>query len=76
MEKWKCEDCEQVFDATELKHEKECIGEYWGAPAYREYDVCPHCGSEELYKVWPCMRCGEYTETGDYCEICEDDLFG
>ena len=43
---YKCEECGNVFD--EPKMVQECVGEFWGTPAYETWAVCPDCGSDEI----------------------------
>ena len=42
-----CADCDTYFDEDELKTRQECMGEFWGSPAYETFACCPHCGSDE-----------------------------
>lgn len=42
----RCEDCGEVFETPDTY--SECIGEFWGAPAYETFGCCPFCGSSEL----------------------------
>lgn len=42
---FKCMDCGAVFE--EPRHVRECVGEFWGAPAYDDFAYCPACGSDE-----------------------------
>ena len=43
-----CEDCKRVFTSEQAATRSERIGEFWGAPAYTEYLVCPDCHSDEI----------------------------
>lgn len=68
---YKCLDCGKEF---EHPHEyEECVGCFWGDPAYQTFKECPHCGGdyEEMKR---CAMCGEsYLEedlTNGYCEYC------
>lgn len=45
-EMYKCNDCGAIFD--EPKEVQECMGEFWGAPAYDTFTYCPHCGSDDF----------------------------
>ena len=45
MRKYKCEDCGEIFNEDEAEVKKENQGEFWGAPAYQEFNVCPRCKS-------------------------------
>lgn len=48
MRKLKCYDCGEVFDEDDADVRSECVGEFWGAPAFMDYNICPHCGSDEI----------------------------
>lgn len=50
--KYQCQDCKCVFREEEAGTHTECVGEFWGAPAYKEFMNCPECHSdciEEYY---------------------------
>ena len=42
----KCDDCGNTFEAEDLDYYTECVGEFWGSPAYETFYVCPYCGSD------------------------------
>jgi len=42
-----CTDCGRYFDDEEADYRQECVGEFWGTPAYETFMMCPHCRSEE-----------------------------
>lgn len=44
----KCCDCGCVFDEDDADKRSECVGEFWGSPAYDSYLVCPDCGSDDI----------------------------
>ena len=44
---YKCFDCGEIFDAEHAGTRSERVGEFWGAPAYKEYIVCPCCRSDD-----------------------------
>ena len=50
-----CGECGKRFGEEEIKTVSECVGEYWGVPAYQDYGTCPFCGSdcieEEKYRL-------------------------
>lgn len=46
---WKCEDCGKTFE--DPRYYDECVGEYWGAPAYETWAICPYCESTEIEEV-------------------------
>ena len=58
-----CEDCGKVFD--EPKTYEECMGEFWGAPAYETFAICPFCESEAFKGYDPDMEKEEYDEELD-----------
>ena len=72
-----CTGCEQFFDEDDAGEDREQLGEYWGAPAYREYAVCPYCGSDQIEEAHRCKLCGEWIPYSgdDYCEECSDRVF-
>ena len=45
LKKYKCEDCGEIFNEDEAGTERERVGEFWGAPAYKDFIVCPRCRS-------------------------------
>lgn len=47
---YRCCECGEEFDTPATS--RECIGEFWGAPAYMDFDVCPRCGSDEFEEVF------------------------
>lgn len=50
-----CESCGRIFE--EPCEYTECVGEFWGAPAYQSYAECPYCGGsiEECEHCDQCM---------------------
>jgi len=36
-----------IFDESELQYRRECVGEFWGMPAYQDIGICPECGTDE-----------------------------
>lgn len=64
-----CSECGEIFD--EPKRAKDGRGEYWGAPCYEVYGVCPECGSDEIGEARRCQACGEWISGDDeFCENC------
>ena len=49
MSKYKCNDCEAEFDEPDSY--RECVGEFWGTPAYDDFPCCPVCKSDEIEEV-------------------------
>lgn len=49
MSKYKCYECGAEFD--EPATYRECMGEFWGTPAYEEFDCCPVCKSDDIEEV-------------------------
>lgn len=41
-----CKECGKIFDAP--KTYEECMGEFWGFPAYETFSICPFCDSEDF----------------------------
>ena len=64
MEKWRCCNCGCVFDPDDAKTYQECVGEFWGTPAYETFCCCPECGSDELE---------DYVEEEDWEDYEEDE---
>ena len=56
--RYKCYDCDEVFDEDDAGSRSECVGEFWGAPAYESYMTCPNCGSDDIEEY-------EETEEGE-----------
>lgn len=48
MRMMRCNRCGKVFREDDADAKSECVGEFWGAPAYIEYNICPACGSDEI----------------------------
>lgn len=48
MRMLKCYDCGEIFSEDEADTKSENVGEFWGAPAYMDYNACPRCGSTEI----------------------------
>lgn len=46
--KYRCYNCGKIFDESDAGVESECVGEFWGSPAYNNYNVCPACNSEDI----------------------------
>ena len=46
MDMYYCTNCGRWVE--DLKEYRECVGEFWGAPAYETFWCCPHCGSDEV----------------------------
>lgn len=45
---YKCENCGRVFSEDKADTKSEYVGEFWGAPAYKEILCCPDCRSDEI----------------------------
>lgn len=48
MRKLKCYECGAIFNEEDAGEYQECVGEFWGAPAYQTFLCCPHCNSDEI----------------------------
>ena len=44
--KWFCCECKNWLNV--LNEEHECMGEFWGVPAYDTFYYCPVCGSDYI----------------------------
>ena len=73
MKTCKCHDCESTFSEpdTVLYRAGRCGNgsENWEKDEY--IDVCPVCGSDEIYEAYFCDDCEKEVEEG---ELDEDDL--
>ena len=65
-----CNDCGSEFEDPKLERER--LGEYWGAPAWETWGVCPSCGSTEIEMEDTCPMCNEhYKPNGNnFCDTC------
>lgn len=52
MRKLKCYDCGEIFDEENADTVSENVGEFWGAPAYMNYNACPRCRSTDLEEYY------------------------
>ena len=77
-----CNDCGMFFE--EEKVNTESVGEFWGAPAYQEYGVCPYCKSTDCKKIsglskagsvalWGIFALGKTTKQF-HCNNCKADF--
>lgn len=48
MSKFKCYECEEVFDEDDSDTVREYVGEFWGQPSYQNLMACPNCGCTDL----------------------------
>jgi len=73
MTTWKCYDCESQFSEPDtVLYRAGYIGngsENWVQDEY--IDVCPVCGSDEIYEAYFCDDCEKEVEEG---ELDDDDL--
>ena len=49
MSNYRCNDCGKEFD--EAGSYEEYMGEFWGAPAYETFYICPYCKSDDFEEV-------------------------
>jgi len=73
MSQMRCENCGWVGSDADLGTHREHRGEFWGAPAWETWSVCPCCGSEEYGEAYECEDCGAWggLEPGyDKCPAC------
>lgn len=45
---FKCCNCGCIFTENDAGTYQECVGEFWGAPAYETFMCCPECKSDEF----------------------------
>ena len=73
MTTWKCHNCESTFyEPDTVLFRARRIGngsENWEENEY--IDICPVCGSEEVYEAYFCADCEKEVDEG---ELDEDDL--
>ena len=74
MTKWKCSDCEsQFYDPDTVLYRAGRIGngsENWEKDEY--IDVCPVCGSTEIYEAYFCDDCEKEAEKLDEDDLCPE----
>lgn len=46
---FQCNECESLFYEPDTY--RECMGEFWGMPAYEEFGCCPVCKSDNYEEV-------------------------
>ena len=66
---YRCLDCGAIFKVEDSLTVEECVGEFWGQPAYERWAACPHCKSTDLeeYKgreYWVSYTLQDGTQTG------------
>lgn len=44
--RYKCCECEAIFDEEDAGTIRESRGEFWGSPCYETLLVCPECRSD------------------------------
>ena len=74
MRTWRCPDCESMFDEPDtVLYRAERIGngsENWDRNEY--IDVCPVCGSYEIYEAHFCDDCEKEAEKLDEDDLCPE----
>lgn len=48
MSRYYCTNCERFINEEDIDTRQECMGSFWGSPAYETFAICPHCGSDEV----------------------------
>ena len=51
MRKLRCYNCDEIFNEEDADTVSEIVGEFWGAPAYMNYNACPICRSTDIEEV-------------------------
>ena len=46
---FKCDNCGETFD--EPLEVEECVGEFWGSPAFELWRVCPYCKDNDFHEI-------------------------
>ena len=68
----KCYECGHIFKEEDAGTRSENVGEFWGAPAYMDFNVCPECDSDEIDEFeYPCEECEDFKGCNFDCENCE-----
>jgi len=68
-EYYRCVDCGNVFKTEDASCVTDCVGEFWGVPAYEKWHACPSCMSTDLEeyepkKYWVSLYLQDGTQTG------------
>ncbi len=48
MRMMKCYNCGLIFKEEDADVRSECVGDFWGSPAYMDFNICPNCHSDEI----------------------------
>lgn len=51
MSKMRCYNCGHIFNEEDAEQRFDNVGEFWGAPAYMGFSICPKCNSDEIEEV-------------------------
>ena len=46
---WKCEDCNSIFDESDMAVVEETVAYYGSAPYIERWNACPFCKSTEIF---------------------------
>lgn len=46
---WFCYDCKRTTDLPDTY--EECVGEYWGIPAFERFPCCPFCKGTDIEDI-------------------------
>lgn len=70
--KYKCVECNHIFDEGEQAVWYESRGEFWGSPCSERMTGCPVCKGD-YDEVVQCKECGEWVwnDEVDYDGLCE-----
>lgn len=66
-----CNECERTFERPHILKER---NEHFGNVYYDEYEVCPHCHSDNFDSAFQCVVCDEYkpaSAQGAYANVCK-----
>lgn len=66
---FKCYDCGEIFEESELAELKYHLADYGNTPVYDTIYVCPHCGRDNYYEVRQCEECGEWCATDSDIDV-------
>lgn len=65
----KCCNCGAIFPVEDVARIEECVGEFWGAPAFEHWDACPVCKDTDIedyepMEYWVSYYLQDGTQTG------------
>lgn len=75
---YKCNHCKEVFEkpkTIETTYEEEYgVSGLFPDSHQLKYDVCPHCGEDDIEKAIECEECGEYFTKEELEVLCDGNI--